>query len=341
MEMVNLISDTVTRPTAAMLDAMVRAEVGDDVFGQDPTVNDLESFVAGMFGHEAALFCPSGTMTNQIAIKMHTQALDEVICDIHSHIYLYEAGGYSFNAGVAINVLRGDNGILTAGQIRAAIKAETDWYPRSRLIVIENSCNRAGGTYYTVDQVEPILQIAREHKMKMHLDGARLFNVLVETGEKPEDYGRMFDSVSICLSKGLGAPIGSLLTGTRERIAYARRVRKVLGGGMRQAGYLAAAGRYALEHHIQRLRIDNSRAKRAGALLEGKPYVERVLPIMTNIVIFQVAAHLTADNVVGAFKEKGVMVAAMSNDTVRFVFHLDIEEAMITRLEHVIDTLEV
>lgn len=340
MQKINLISDTVTRPTQGMLEAMMAAEVGDDVFGQDPSINALEKEVADMFGHEAALFCPSGTMTNQIAIKMQTQPLDEVICDIHSHIYLYEGGGYSFNSNVAINVLQGDHGRISGEQISEAIKTETDWYPRSRLVVIENSCNRAGGTYYTLEDIRGIRQVCTANDLKMHLDGARLFNVLVETGESTEDYGAMFESVSICLSKGLGAPVGSVLTGTEEDIRYARRVRKVLGGGMRQAGYLAAAGSYALRHHVARLKKDNDRAKSISRMLEGKPYVAEVLPVMTNIVVVRIAKMHTADAVIAAFRKEGVLLAPMSNDTVRFVFHLDITAPMMQYVEHVIDTLE-
>ena len=241
---INLISDTVTKPTPAMLQAMMAAEVGDDVFGEDPTVNALEKKGAALFGKEAAIFCPSGTMTNQIAIKCHTQPLDEVICDHYSHVYQYETGGYAYNSGVGINLIAGINGKITASQIDAAIKPIHDWLPLSKLVVLENTANKGGGSYYTLEEVRPIAALCREKGLSLHLDGARLFNALVETGETTQAWGNQFESISICLSKGLGAPVGSLLIGNQAFIKKARRVRKVMGGGMRQAGYLAAAGNF-------------------------------------------------------------------------------------------------
>ncbi|MFQ5447982.1 MAG: threonine aldolase family protein, partial [Saprospiraceae bacterium] len=267
--MINLISDTVTKPTPAMLQAMMAAEVGDDVFGEDPTVNALQDKVAAMFGKKAALFCPSGTMTNQIAIKCHSQPLDEVICDHYSHVYQYETGGYAFNSGAAINLIAGTNGKITAAQVEAAIKPVHDWLPLSRLVVLENTANKGGGSIYTIAEMRTISELCRERGLRLHLDGARIFNALVETGERPADVGALFDSVSICLSKGLGAPVGSLLTGDEDFIKTARRFRKVMGGGMRQAGYLAAAGIYALGHHVQRLKDDNDHARILGETLEA------------------------------------------------------------------------
>ncbi len=322
-----------------MLKQMFEAEVGDDVFGQDPTINALEQKVADLFGHEAALFCPSGTMTNQIAIRIHTQALDEIICDESSHIYLYELGGYSFNSGVSIQVVRGENGKMTADQILGVIRPEADWYPNSRLVIVENSCNRAGGTYYTVDEIMPIHRLCDERQLALHLDGARLFNVLVETGESPKEYGKIFDTISLCLSKGLGAPVGSVLSGPATLIKRARKVRKVLGGGMRQAGYLAAAGIYALDHNIERLKTDNARAKDIGEFLSTKAFVREVLPVMTNIVIFKLTdAHNPLD-FIEILKSKGILAAPMSHDTVRFVFHLDVTEGMIEHLRKVLDQI--
>lgn len=245
MERLNLISDTITKPSKEMLLHMIEAEVGDDVFRSDPTVNALEEKVANMFGKEAALFCPSGTMTNQIAIKTHTQPLDELICEKTSHVYQYETGGYSFNSGIAVNLIEGEHGKITADQVELAIKPNYDWLPNSKLVVIENSCNKGGGSYYTIDEIEPIKAVCNKSKLAFHLDGARLFNVLVETGEETQAIGQLFDSISICISKGLSAPVGSLLTGDSAFIARARKFRKVLGGGMRQAGYLAAACIYA------------------------------------------------------------------------------------------------
>lgn len=321
-------SDTVTRPSKEMLSYMMNAEVGDDVFGEDPSVNDLESYCAELFGKEAALFCPSGTMTNQIAIKCHTQPLDEVICDHYSHVYQYETGGYAFNSGVAINLVEGRNGKITADQIKNAIKPIYDWLPLSKLVVLENSCNKGGGSYYTLDEIKPIAELCSKEGLKLHLDGARLFNVLVETGESTKEVGNMFDSISICISKGLGAPVGSLLIGTSDLIRNARRYRKVMGGGMRQAGYLAAACKYALTHNVARLKIDNNKARELGDLLNSMPYVETVRPVKTNIVIFDLANDITADAFLDVLKNSGVLGVAFGPNTVRFVTHLDYDDAM-------------
>ncbi len=329
--MINLISDTVTRPTPAMLDAMMRAEVGDDVFGEDPTVNRLEAKMAEMFGKPAALFCPSGTMTNQIALKVHTQPLDEVICDHYSHIYQYETGGYAFNSGISVNLIEGVNGKITAEQVRAAVKPVFDWLPISRLVVLENTCNKGGGSYYRLEEIRPIRKVCEEHQLKLHLDGARLFNALVETGESTQDVGAVFDSISICLSKGLGAPVGSVLIGEAEFIRQARRFRKVMGGGMRQAGYLAAAGIYALDNQRERLKEDNDRAKRLGAVLQEMPYVASVRPVMSNIVIFDLAGGRTAAEFLDQLRERGVLASPFGPQTVRFVTHLDVSEEMIDR----------
>ncbi|HUR30701.1 MAG TPA: GntG family PLP-dependent aldolase [Saprospiraceae bacterium] len=325
---INLISDTVTKPTPPMLEVMMHAEVGDDVFGQDPTTNALEEKMADMFGHEAALFCPSGTMTNQIAIKAQTQPLDEILCDELSHIYRYELGGYGFHSGVAIHVMRGKNGIISSELVDQAVKPKADWNPTTKLLCIENSVNMGGGNYYTLKEIEPIANTAKKHQLKMHLDGARLFNVLVETGETPKQYGDLFDSVSICLSKGLGAPVGSVLTGTKNMIAYARRVRKVMGGGMRQCGYLAAAGIYALDHHVDRLKEDHRRARLCGQKLETVSWVKEVFPVFTNIVIFQVADHLDSHQVVSKLASQQILCAPVTNRIVRWVFHLDIDDEM-------------
>ena len=284
---INLISDTVTKPTPQMLAAMMAAKVGDDVFNEDPTINALQSKTAALFGKEQALFCPSGTMTNQIAIKVHTSPLDEVICDEYSHIYQYEVGGYSFNSGVGINLIKGQHGKITAAQIEEAIKPLHDWLPKSRLVVLENTCNKGGGSFYTLDEIRPIAQLCKNKGLRLHLDGARLFNALVETGESTLAVGQLFDSISICLSKGLGAPVGSLLIGQQDFIAEARRFRKVMGGGMRQAGYLAAAGIYALDHHIDRLKTDNDRARQLGKVLEKLNFIGTIRPVKTNILIFE------------------------------------------------------
>ena len=334
---INLISDTVTKPSPAMLEAMMQAEVGDDVFKEDPSVNQLQEKAAKLFGKEAALFCPSGTMTNQIAIKTHTSPLDEVICDEYSHIYQYETGGYSFNAGVAINLIRGEHGKITAPQVEAAIKPLYDWLPKSKLVVLENTCNKGGGSFYTLDEIRPIHELCKAKGLLHHLDGARLFNALVETGESTLEVGALFDSISICLSKGLGAPVGSLLIGDADFIAEARRFRKVMGGGMRQAGFLAAAGSYALDHNIDRLKIDNDRAKILGGVLQGLPFIENIRPIKTNILIFDVLAPYTAASFLDKLRSFGILASPFGPQTVRFTLHLDISEEMLAR---VIELLE-
>jgi threonine aldolase len=327
--MINLISDTVTKPTPAMLEAMMRAEVGDDVFREDPTVNALEEKMAAMFGKEAALFCPSGTMTNQIAIKVHTNPLDEVLCDHYSHVYQYETGGYAFNSGVAMNLIEGTNGKITADQVAAAIRPVYDWLPKSRLVVLENTCNKGGGSYYTIDEIQPISKLCKERGLGLHLDGARLFNALVETGESTEAVGALFDTVSICISKGLGAPVGSVLIGPADFITEARRFRKVMGGGMRQAGYLAAACLYAIDNHVERLKEDNNRAKEIGALLETMPYVDSVRPVKSNIVIFDLAGDQMADTFLRKLAAKGIKASPFGPKTVRFVTHLDFTSDML------------
>jgi len=340
MERIDLISDTVTRPTPGMLEAMWKAPVGDDVFGEDPSLNELEAFAAELFGMEAALFCPSGTMTNQIAIKVHTRPMDEVICDINSHIYQYEAGGYAFHSGVAVNLLHGDRGRLSASQVEAAIKPAYDWLPRTRLVVLENTCNKAGGSIYHLKRVEPIQRVCRENNLALHLDGARLFNALVETGESPSDWGKVMDSISICLSKGLGAPVGSLLLGSWEFIREARRTRKAMGGGMRQAGYLAAAGLYALQRHVHRLREDHLRAKELGDHLQKLPFVEAVRPVETNIILFDLRGQLMAETFLSRLAEKGVRASAFGPQTIRMVTHLDITDDMMDKTLACLEELE-
>ena len=339
--LINLISDTVTKPTPEMLEYMMRAEVGDDVFQQDPTLNGLQDKAAKMFGKEAALFCPSGTMTNQIAIKTHTQPLDEIICDKTSHVYQYETGGYAFNSGVAVKLLDGKNGKITVDQVAAAINGDYDWLPTSKLVVLENTCNKGGGSYYTIDEIKPIRALCQERGLKLHLDGARLFNAIVETGESTQTIGEQFDSVSICISKGLGAPVGSLLIGDADFIKQARRFRKVMGGGMRQAGYLAAACIYALDNHVERLKVDNDRAKQLGAVLEQLSYVESVEPVDTNIVIFNLKLGWTAADYVAKMNEFQITSSPFGPQSVRFVTHLDVTKEMIERVIEVVSSLDM
>lgn len=317
----------------------MKAVVGDDVFRTDPTTIALEEKMAQMFGHEAGLFCPSGTMTNQIAIKAHTQPLDEILCDELSHIYRYELGGYGFHSGVAIHVMRGKNGIISPEHVHQAVKPKADWNPNTKLLIIENSVNMGGGNYYTLDQIRPIAEAARSHDLTLHLDGARLFNVLVETGESTLEYGKIFDSISICLSKGLGAPVGSVLIGKKEMIDYARRVRKVMGGGMRQSGYLAAAGIYALDHNIQRLKEDHEHARRCGKKLEEVSWVKELSPVATNIIIFRVADHLNASDVSARLATKNIICLPITDKIIRWVFHLDISDEMTNYVVEASDTL--
>lgn len=330
--MINLVSDTITTPTPEMLEAMWSAQVGDDVFGQDPTVNELELKMAQMFGKEAAIFCPSGTMTNQIAIKVHTQPLDEVICNINSHIYQYESAGYGFLSGTSVNLLPGKNGKITAEQIEASIKPDFDWLPRTRLVVLENTCNKGGGSIYRLDEISPITALCEKRDLQLHLDGARLFNALVETGETTEEVGPHFDSISICLSKGLGAPVGSVLIGSNNFIKQARRVRKVLGGGMRQAGYLAAAGIYALDHHLPKLKEDNARAKAIGKVLQQQSWVEEVRPVESNIIIFDLKAGIQAHEWVEKMASKGIQTIAFGPQTIRMVTHLNLDDGAISKV---------
>jgi len=321
MEIFNLISDTITKPSAEMLAEMMKAEVGDDVFRQDPTVNELEKKVAVMFDKDAALFCPSGTMTNQIAIKTHTQPLDEMICEKTSHVYQYETGGYSFNSGVAVNLIDGENGKITADQIKGSIKAQYDWLPNSKLVVLENSCNKGGGSYYTTQEIQPISDICKSSKLSLHLDGARLFNVLVETGETTEQVGAQFDSLSICISKGLGAPVGSLLIGDEKFISRARKFRKVMGGGMRQAGYLAAACIFALDNSLPQLKIDNENASQIAEKLSSIPYINTVKPVKTNILIFSIDDKLDTNEVIAKFQTSGIIASQFGPHDIRFVTH--------------------
>ncbi|MBS0394779.1 MAG: low-specificity L-threonine aldolase [Proteobacteria bacterium] len=326
-------SDTVTRPGPAMLEAMMRAEVGDDVFGEDPTVNALQAKAAALFGKAAALFCPSGTMTNQLAIKLHTQPGDEVLCDQLAHVYLYEGGGIAFNSGCSVRLLAGDRGRFTATQVVENLNRREDaHYPRSRLVAVENTVNKGGGACWDLAEIRRIRAACDAHDLALHLDGARLFNALVAKGEDARAYGELFDTISICLSKGLGAPVGSLLLGSREHIARAHRLRKVFGGGMRQAGYLAAAGLYALEHHVARLADDHRKARHVGAELARLPYVAEVLPVETNIVIFRLQGSVAEEALMAHLRAHGVAAVTMGPRLVRFVFHLDVSDAQVEAL---------
>jgi threonine aldolase len=331
--MIDLRSDTITKPTPAMKEAMMAAPVGDDVFGEDPTINALEQKAADYFGMESAIFCPSGTMTNQIAIRVHTAPHTEVICDEKSHIYLYEGGGIAYNSFASVRLLHGDRGRITTEMIQDNINNPDDVHaPISTLVSLENTMNKGGGCVYDFKEIEKISALCKEKKLKLHLDGARLFNALVATNDNPKQYGKHFDSISICLSKGLGCPVGSLLLGTKEDIKKARRVRKVLGGGMRQAGFLAAAGIYALDHHINRLADDHDRAKKIANALEDLSFVDSVLPVETNIVIFKLANNGLSVDFVEKLKQHGILAVSFGKHDVRFVTHLDFDDDMLQDL---------
>lgn len=322
-----------------MLEAMFRAPVGDDVFGEDPSVNDLEAKAAGLFGMEAALFCPSGTMTNQIAIKCHTQPGDEVICDQLSHVYIYEGGGIAFNSGCQVRPLTGDRGRISAGLIEPFINPDDVHKPVSRLVSLENTANRGGGACYDFNDILAIRELCNQHNLSLHLDGARLWNALVARNEQPIQYGRVFDSISICLSKGLGTPVGSLLLGSASFIKKARRIRKVMGGGMRQAGYLAAAGIYALDHHINRLAQDHAHAQQVAQQLQQLDFISGLLPVETNILIVEVSGRYTAAGLAAQLKQAGIYCIAISATQVRMVFHLDVTPEMVDHLIGVLQTL--
>ncbi len=337
--MIDFRSDTVTKPTAGMLQAMMAAKVGDDVFAEDPTVNRLESMAADMFGLEAGLFCPSGTMTNQIAIKVHTQPGDEVICDFLSHIYQYEGGGIAFNASCSVRLLQGDRGRITAEQVLAAINPDDVHKPVTKLVSLENTANRGGGSCYDFEEIKRIKKVCEEHDLAFHLDGARLFNALVAKKETAKQYGDAFDTISICLSKGLGTPVGSVLLGPKDFIKKARRVRKVFGGGMRQAGFLAAAGIYALENHVERLAEDHQHAQQIADALQKKDFTGEIFPVETNIVIFEIKGRFTAQHFIDEMKKKGILMFAISPTHVRMVVHLDITPAMMQEVIQIIDQL--
>ena len=325
---INLISDTVTKPTPGMLKAMLAAEVGDDVFKNDPTVNALEQKVANMFGMEAALFFPSGSMTNQTAIKLHTNPGEQLICDKYAHVYNYEGGGASFNSGVSCRLVDGHRGMMTAEQVEASINPP-DFYhsPLTSLVCIENTTNKGGGACWDFGELKRIQKVCEEHNLAYHLDGARLWNALVAKGESAKQYGALFDSISVCLSKGLGCPVGSVLIGSEKLIYDAIRVRKILGGGMRQAGYLAACGIHALDNHVQRLEEDHGRAREIGAILKELDFIKKVEPIETNIIIFELDQSMLSEEIfLKKLSENKISIIGMGQGKLRMVTHLDYTE---------------
>jgi len=330
---IDLISDTVTRPTKGMLDAMMNAKVGDDVFKSDPTVNKLQEKMAKLFGMEAALFFPSGTMANQTAIKLNTQPGDKLFCDKYAHVYNYEGGGAAFNSGVTCKLIDGNRGMFTAKQLQEVVSGRSDIHvPYSRLVCVENTTNKGGGACWDFSELEKIQKISSENNLAYHLDGARLFNALVAKKETPKQYGKLFDTISVCLSKGLGAPIGSVLLGTEKHIEQALRIRKLFGGAMRQAGFLAAAGIYALDNHVKRLAEDHQKAQVIGTVLESCNYVTKVEKIETNIVIFYVDEKVGDLNFINKMKAKNILLTSMGEGKVRIVTHLDFTDDMLEKL---------
>jgi threonine aldolase len=329
---VDLRSDTVTKPTPAMHQAMMQAEVGDDVFGEDPSVINLEKKCAALLGMDAAVFCPSGTMTNQIGIKINTQPYDEVICYKGSHIYKYEGGGVAGNSLASVRLLDGDRGRISVNEIEQNINNINDAHlPITSVVSLENTVVREAASYYTLNQIKSISTFARSKGLKMHLDGARLFNALVETGDNAVDYGKYFDTISICLSKGLGAPVGSVLVCKKELEPKARRMRKAFGGGMRQAGFLAAAASYALDHHVERLKEDHARAHVLGKTLSTLSWVKTVMPVDTNIVIFSVVHTTTPEKILGQLNEHQIKALKFGAQEIRLVTHLDFTDKMLEK----------
>lgn len=338
--MTDLRSDTVTRPTPEMLKAMMNAQVGDDVFNEDPSINKLEAIAAEMFGMEAGLFCPSGTMTNQIAIKLHTEPGDEIICHEYSHIYNYEGGGLAFNSGCQTRLLRGDRGFISPTDVEANIGNPDDVHAaRTSLVSVENTVNKGGGSCYEMDLLEEIGAIARKHNLGYHIDGARIFNALVAKKQRAEEYGKIFDTISICLSKGLGCPVGSVLLGSKDMMKEGRRIRKKFGGGMRQAGYLAAAGIYALENHITRLEEDHAKAQTLKRALENCSWVDRIEPVETNIVIFYLKEGKDQKQFLEKLRDKGILAVGMGQGKLRFVTHLDVSQSQIKKVADVLDKI--
>ena len=325
---IDLRSDTVTKPSKEMLEAMVQAQVGDDVFREDPTVNELEARIAKMFGKEEALFFPSGTMANQTALKLHTNPGDQVICDKYAHIYNYESGGASFNSGISCKLLDGSKGMFTANQVEDAINPEAYYYSKTTLVEIENTTNKGGGACWDFNEIKKIRKVCDDNDLGFHLDGARLWNALVTKNETTQQYGGVFDTISVCLSKGLGCPVGSLLIGDNKIMKEAIRIRKIFGGNMRQAGYLAAAGLYALDNNMERLTEDHKKAKEIGVELAKLSIIKKVEPIETNIIIFELNQDVSEKAFVQKLADKNIHIISMGGGKLRMVTHLDYTNKM-------------
>jgi threonine aldolase len=338
--MIDFRSDTVTKPTQAMREYMMQAPVGDDVFDEDPSIHSLQNYAADLFGMEAALFCSSGTQTNQIAINVHTRPGGEVICHWESHIYKYEGGGIAKNSGVSVRLLEGDRGRITADAISKWQNPDDIHYPVTQLVSIEDTANRGGGAVYDLDEIKKIKKWCVANNLPLHLDGARLMNALAATNVDIQEYASQFDSISLCLSKSLGAPVGSLLLGTKSFIKDSRRVRKVFGGGMRQAGFLAAAGEYALKNNLALLKVDHAHAKALESAFNPCDWVESVLPVMTNIVVVNLKEKMNRDRIIADFKAKGVLCMAFGEGMLRFVTHLDVSAADIDQTIAAINSIQ-
>ncbi|UAB82985.1 aminotransferase class I/II-fold pyridoxal phosphate-dependent enzyme [Zunongwangia sp. SCSIO 43204] len=329
MSEIDLRSDTVTKPTKGMLKAMMNAQVGDDVYKEDPSVNALEEKLAKLFGKDEALFFPTGSMANQAAIKLHTQPADQLICDKWAHVYNYEGGGASFNSGVSCKLVDGHRGMITAAQVEENINPP-DFYhsPLTTLVCLENTTNKGGGACYDIEEIKKIRKVCNSHGLSLHLDGARLFNALVAKGESPKDYGKLFDTISVCLSKGLGTPMGSVLIGNKDVMKNAMRVRKVLGGGMRQVGFMAAAAIYALDHHVDRLAEDHKRAAEIAETLNAQSYIGEVEPVETNIIIFSLKSASNEEKFNKMLQKNNIRISALGKGKLRIVTHLDYTEEM-------------
>ncbi|MDG1728721.1 MAG: GntG family PLP-dependent aldolase [Algibacter sp.] len=336
---IDLRSDTVTKPSKSMLEAIMDAKVGDDVFREDPTVNKLEKYISKMFGKEQALFFPSGTMANQTALKLHTNPGDQVICDKYAHIYNYESGGASFNSGVSCNLIDGNRGMFTAKQVEEAINPEAYYYSKTSLVAIENTTNKGGGACWSFDEIKKIKTVCDKNKLGLHLDGARLWNALVEKKETPNQYGEIFDTISVCLSKGLGCPVGSLLVGNSEIMKDALRIRKIFGGNMRQVGYLAAAGLFALENNMENLKEDHKKAIEIGAELAKLSIIKTVEPIETNIVVFQLNDDVDENLFMTLLANKNIHIISMGSRKLRMATHLDYTDIMHERLIYELKSL--
>lgn len=339
---IDLRSDTVTKPTKDMLEAMMQAKVGDDVYKEDPTVNALEERLAKMFGKPKALFFPTGTMANQTAIKLYTNPGDQVICDKDAHIYNYEGGGASFNSGVSCKLLQGHRGMFTAEQVVEAINPP-DFYhsPLTALVEVENTANRGGGSCWDFEELKKIKSVCDTNNLGYHLDGARIWNALVSKPETATDYGKLFDTISVCLSKGLGCPIGSVLIGDEALMQHAIRIRKILGGGMRQVGYLAAAGLYALDNNIHRLVDDHNKAKEIGEVLNGLTFIKKVEPVETNIIIFELRQKTDETKFLRLLEANNIRLSGMGQGKLRIVTHLDYTDAMHDRFLSVLKQVKI